>query len=82
MSSLVLDWVPAWDGAVREDRQLQEKAAERLAEYLNQGRVFTSDNKQLKLHAETNRINRSNVVGAPVEFGVRIVVNFDVEVRL
>lgn len=38
-TNFTVEWRPPWEGNLKEDSDLQQKAAERLAKYVNEGKL-------------------------------------------
>lgn len=70
------EWFPAWKDALTEDESLQEKAADRLAEYLNNGELWMNGKRLRLAAAETTRKTKSK----EGSFGVRYSIEVDVKV--
>jgi hypothetical protein len=78
-TSFDIEWRPPWDGAVAEDPVLQKAAAERLAKYINEGKLFfgkTGQRPVLGVHAT---VEDASTNSSPVGGNWVIMINFDVE---
>jgi hypothetical protein len=80
---LVIEWAPPWDGPLAEDHELQERAAERLALYLRQGRLWVGDVPIQVVDAKVDNLARTtgNPGHTPYVVRWRLDLTFDVKVR-
>jgi hypothetical protein len=83
------DLFPAWKDAVLEDVELQEKAADRLVQYINEGRAH-GRNGQAPIRIEAEKITIAPHVGkvgslgptggGSVVYGIRVSLEVEVSV--
>lgn len=81
---LTLDLFPAWEGAVLEDWDLQERACDRLVEYINKGFAHNAGRTRAgsaPLRVQAERIEIGGASAGAVKYGVRLAVPVEMEIR-